>query len=103
PRPNDDAHRLGEKGREFGAARAPRATQNKMIWLPDGITGAAISVIALLLPTGPTGEGCKSKHDALGPPPQFPEIPIATNATKTKMRVERPITMKWALGMFFSG
>src|SRR5437899_5583819 len=63
-RPIANATRLEEKIREFRAARAPRATPNTMIWVPYGITCAAISAIALLLPTCPTGEGCKSKHDA---------------------------------------
>src|SRR2546428_183076 len=55
-RPMANATRLEEKIREFRAARAPRATPNTMIWVPYGITCAAISAIALLLPTGPPGD-----------------------------------------------
>src|SRR2546427_4976921 len=91
-RPIANATRLEEKIREFRAARAPNATPKTMIGVPNGMTCAAISAIALLLPVGPAGDPCRSKHDALGPPLQFPEIPIATNATEMKIRVERPIT-----------
>src|SRR5207245_8918855 len=55
-RPIANATRLEEKIREFRAARAPSATPNTMIWEPYGITSAAISAIALLLPPGLEGE-----------------------------------------------
>src|SRR5207245_5996253 len=72
-RPIANATRLEEKIREFRAARAPRATPNTMIWVPYGITSAAISAIALLLPTGPAGDACRRQQENMGPPLTFPE------------------------------
>ena len=97
------ATRLDEKMREFRAARAPRATPNTIIWRPYGMIPFAISAIALLLPVTPPGEACSRRQDKLGPAEQSPEVPIATKATRTKISVEKPITRKWARGMFFSG
>ena len=97
------ATRLDEKMREFRAASAPRATPNTMIWRPYGMMSLAISAIALLFPVMPAGEAWSRRQDTLGPAEQSPEVPIATNATRTKIRVEKPMTRKWARGMFFSG
>src|SRR2546427_12481284 len=89
--PIANATRLEEKIREFRAAIAPKVTPSTMIWVPYGMTCAAISAIALLLPIDPAGDGCKRKHDALGPPPQFPELPRSE-----ERRVGKECRSRWS-------
>src|SRR2546430_16778120 len=56
-RPMANATRLEEQMGELRAARAPGGPPDTLIWGPDGITRAATSAMALLVPVPPVGEG----------------------------------------------